>query len=72
MPEKTLDDLKKLKALRQELIEQRRGAAYSALHAQHHEGVARLAQIHQAIEALDAVIAEGQGAPAIETGPMIG
>jgi hypothetical protein len=54
---KTIEDLKTLRA---ELVERRHAEAYS-LGSAHHQGVLeKLVLVHQAISALDAVIAEGR------------
>ncbi|MET4701925.1 hypothetical protein ABIE65_004974 [Constrictibacter sp. MBR-5] len=54
---KTIDDLKTLRA---ELVERRREEAYRIGSAQHDEGIEKAGQVHLAIEAIDAVIAEGE------------
>jgi hypothetical protein len=54
--QKTIDDLK---AVRVELVETRRRAAALINGAQDADRIEKLAQLHQAIQGLDAVIAEG-------------
>jgi hypothetical protein len=60
MASKTVGDLRQLRA---KLIERRRQEAYWVGSEHHGEGLGKLVQVHQAIEALDAVIAEGKDAP---------
>ena len=65
---KTIDDLK---ALRAELVERRRKEAYYIGGAHHDERIALVAQVHLAIEAIDAVIAEGGDQPESEVSGWI-
>jgi hypothetical protein len=62
MPGKTVEDLK---SLRKELVERRRKEAYWATEsgAFNETGLAKLIQADRAIQALDAVIAEGLNEP---------
>ncbi len=59
---KTIEDLKSLRA---QLVERRRQEAYWAVAtgAYNETGLAKLALADRAIQALDAVIAEGKGEP---------
>jgi uncharacterized membrane protein len=54
---RTVEDLKEL---RDELVERRRNEAYMVGGPHHDERIIKLVAVHHAIEALDAVIAEGQ------------
>ncbi|QRM32759.1 hypothetical protein [Microvirga sp. VF16] len=60
MAGKTVEDLKKLRA---ELVERRRQEAYWVGGPHHDDRIQKLVQVHTAIEALDAVIAEGEDEP---------
>jgi hypothetical protein len=62
MAGKTIEDLKSLRA---KLVERRRQEAYWATEAGplYETGLAKLAQVDRAIQALDAVIAEGKDEP---------
>ncbi|MDQ0347870.1 hypothetical protein [Ancylobacter vacuolatus] len=53
----TIEDLKKL---REELAERRRKEAHWIHHAFNYERLEKIAQVQLAIQALDAVIAEGE------------
>jgi hypothetical protein len=68
MAGKTVDDLK---VLREKLVEQRRREAYR-VHGAESPGIEKLVRTHQAIEALDAVIAEGKGEPETNVSGLIG
>jgi hypothetical protein len=57
---KTVGDLK---AVRAELVERRRLEAYLLGGASHDERIKLLASLQMAIQAIDAVIAEGRDAP---------
>ena len=65
---KTVLDLKKLQS---ELFERRRREAYLVGSAHNDERIAKLAKVHVAIAAIDAVIAEGQDEPASDATAMI-
>jgi hypothetical protein len=52
-----------LKAIRAELVQRRRLEAYLLGDESHDERIKLLASVHMAIEAMDAVIAEGKDAP---------
>lgn len=69
MAEKTIEDLKKLRA---ELIERRRQEAYWVAGPHHNERIEKLIQVHTAIAALDAVIAEGKDEPEYDISGFLG
>ncbi|MEQ1956263.1 hypothetical protein [Mesorhizobium sp. CN2-181] len=62
----TVEELKKLK---DDLTRQRRIEAYNVTSATNHGQIERLSQVHVAITALEAVIAEGKDTP--EVGPTL-
>ncbi len=65
---KTVEDLK---ALRAELVERRRKEAYLIGSAHHDERIEKLVQVHLAIEAIDAVIADGKDEPDTDVSAFI-
>ncbi len=56
MATKTISDLKKL---REELVDRRRQEAYGIVGSDHDKGIEKVAFLHLAIRAVDAVIEEG-------------
>ena len=61
MPAKTVADLE---ALRDAMVERRRVEAYRVGSAHNDDGLEKLVRVHLAIEAVEAVIAEGGEEPA--------
>ncbi|MFK8250666.1 hypothetical protein [Ancylobacter terrae] len=62
--------IEELKALREELVERRRSEVY-LIGGAHDDGrIAKAVQVHLAIEAIDAVIAGGKGAPELSESPI--
>lgn len=57
---KTIDDLKTLRA---ELVERQRKEVYWIGGPHHDDRIAKVVQVHFAIEAIDAVISEGKDEP---------
>jgi hypothetical protein len=60
-----------LKAARAMLVERRRQQAYKVSGAHGSARIDRLVRVHQAIEALDAVIAEGKDEPKLDVSTMV-
>lgn len=65
---RTVEDLK---ATRAELVERRRQDVYLIGNAHHHERIEKVAHVHIAIAAIDAVIAEGKDEPEVSPSIMI-
>lgn len=65
---KTIDDLT---ALRAELVERRRKETYWIGGAHHDDRIEKVVQVHLAIEAIDAVIAEGKDEPETDVSAFI-